>query len=87
MPQKRAQASGLRQVGQPEKAGDGAVWPAVATAISRNVRVDPLGGYPHIPGDSEKGECLPEDGIVAPQQVLGADDQHPAPVEVPVEVA
>ena len=63
------------------------MWSAVATAVSRNVRVDLLGGYPYVPGDSEKGENLPEDGIVALQQVLGADDQHPAPVEVPVEVA
>ena len=58
------------------------MFPATALAP-----VQDLGRYPYLCGNPEKGEDPPQDGIVALQQVLTADDQHPVLVEEAVEIA
>ena len=60
VPQKCAQAYGLRQIGQLEQPGDRAM--RSGAALARDGRVDHPGCDVHVPGDPEKGEDLPEDG-------------------------
>ena len=42
---------------------------------------------PYLLGYSQEGEDLLKNGVVAVQEFLASDDEHPVPVEVAVEVS